>query len=214
MPVPAGMRRWEEALVPGRLAVALFVALAAMLASSASAHAGTGSDCPPIQNKPGAIPHVGYDGVAHITYCEGPITVHPGQNVIRLNATDLLPQRPGYITRFDPELVYTDGTVPRVDVLHLHHAVWVVNGKPQFAVGEEKTIIQAPRGFGWRSLPSDHWLLNDMLHDLVGQPADVDIVWRIDFVPDAAPAADDIKPVHTQWMDVSGPKPRVGVSSP
>ena len=37
-------------------------------------------------------------------------------------------------------------TVPRVDVLHLHHAVWAVNGAPQFAAGEEKTIQQLPRG--------------------------------------------------------------------
>src|SRR5919201_3592924 len=214
MPVPAGMRRWGEALVPGRLAVALFVALAAMLASSASAHAGTGSDCPPIQNKPGAIPQVGYDSVAHITYCEGPITVSPGQNVIRLNATSLIPSQPGYITRFDPELVYTNGTVPRVDVLHLHHAVWVVNGNPQFAVGEEKTIVQAPRGFGWRTEPTDRWFLNDMLHDLVGREARVYIVWRIDFVPDTAPAAAHMRTVRTRWMDVSGPSPRVGISSP
>ena len=58
---------------------------------------------------------------------------------------------PGYITRFDPEFIYADGTVPRVDVLHLHHAVWAVNGAPQFAVGEEKTVQQLPQGFGWRS---------------------------------------------------------------
>jgi plastocyanin len=53
-----------------------------------------------------------------------------------------------------------------------------------------------------------------MLHDLVGRPADVYIVWRVDFVPDTAPAADNMRTVHTQWMDVSGPQPRVGVSSP
>ena len=28
-----------------------------------------------------------------------------------------------------------------------------------------------PKGFGWRtSRPSDHWLVNDMIHDLVGSP--------------------------------------------
>ena len=98
---------------------------------------------------------------------------------------------PGYITRFDPEFIYADGTVPRVDVLHLHHAVWAVNGAPQFAVGEEKTVQQLPQGFGWRSHPGDTWILNDMLHDLVAQPAQVYVVWRIDFVPDTAPAAPD-----------------------
>jgi plastocyanin len=214
MIVGAGERGWGEALVASRLVIALLVALPAMLWFTANARAGTGSDCPPIKNKPGAIPHVDYDGVRHITYCEGPVTVHPGQNIIRLRSNDLLPQRPGYITRFDPELVYTDGTVPRVDVLHLHHAVWVVNGNPQFAVGEEKTIAQAPRGFGWRTEPTDRWFLNDMLHDLVGREAHVYIVWRIDFVPDTAPAAAHIRTVRTRWMDVSGPTPPVGISQP
>jgi plastocyanin len=170
--------------------------------------------CPPIQDKPGAIPHVQYTGVQHLTYCYGPISIKPGQNIIRLNPTNLFPSQPGYITRFDPELVYSDGTVPRVDVLHLHHGVWIVNGAPQFATGEEKTILQMPNGFGWRSVPSDDWLLNDMIHDLVGTAATVYIVWRIDFVPDTAPAAASMHQVRTRWMDVSGPSPRVGISSP
>jgi plastocyanin len=141
-----------------------------------------------------------------LTYCYGPLQINPGQNIIRLNATNLFPQVPGYITRFDPELVYEDGTVPAVDVLHLHLAVWLVNLNPQFAVGEEKTIVQLPRGFGYRSSPSDSWLVNDMIHDLTGQAASVYIVWRIDFVPDTVPAAASIKPIRTRWLDVSGIK--------
>ena len=196
-----------------RFGLALVGALAAMVVLSANAGAETGSQCPTIQNKPNAIPHVDYNGVRHITDCV-PAHVNPGQNIIRLHSTDLFPKQPGYITRFDPELVYTNGTVPRVDVLHLHHAVWIVNGNPQFAVGEEKTIVQAPRGFGWRTEPGDHWLLNDMLHDLVGRPANVDIVWRIDFVPDTAPAAKNMHTVETRWMNVAGPQPHVGISRP
>jgi plastocyanin len=211
MPVSAGKRGWGGCLATSGCAVGLLLALAALFCVTSTARAGT--NCPPIKNKPGAIPHVHYNGVKHLTYCSGPITVNPGQNVIRLNGTNLFPHQPGYITRFDPELVFTNGKVPRVDVLHLHHAVWVVNGNPQFAVGEEKTIVQAPRGFGWRSLPSDRWLLNDMLHDLVGEQAEVYIVWRLDFVPDTAPAAAHMRAVHTQWMDVSGPQPQVGVSN-
>ena len=158
-----------------------------------------------------------YQGVRHLTYCQ-PVTVQPGHNIIRLQGSDLFPKQPGYITRFDPELVYRgggrDGTVPRVDVVHLHHAVWAVNSNPQFAAGEEKTIIQAPRGFGWRTVPSDNWFLNDMLHDLVGTEQDLYIVWRIDFVPDTSPAAASIRRVRTQWLDVSGPTPPQGVSRP
>jgi hypothetical protein len=198
-----GARRW---------ALGLLCLLGAMLFGSQQASA---APCPaPIQNKPNSIPHVDYAGVQHLSFCYGPVTVKPGQNIIRLNPTNLFPQRPGYITRFDPELIYANGSIPRVDVLHLHHAVWLVNGGPQFAAGEEKSIIQMPRGFGWRSLPSDTWRVNDMIHDLVGQEKRVYIVWRVDFVPDTSPAADSIRTVRTRWMDVAGPIPRDGISSP
>ncbi|MGZ6141261.1 MAG: hypothetical protein ACXWLA_11320 [Myxococcaceae bacterium] len=194
-------------------------AVAASLLISPTARAGVVIDgtpgttgCPPIADKPGAIPEVSYTGMKHITYCYGPITIAPGQNIIKLRpAIDganekLWPDVPGYITRFDPEFVYTDGSVPRVDVLHLHHAVWAVNGNPQFAAGEEKTIQQLPQGFGWRSLPGDSWILNDMLHDLLAQTSQVYLVWRIDFVPDTSQDVIDgnIKPVTTKWMDVAG----------
>jgi plastocyanin len=193
-------------------------AVVALLAISPAAEAGvdgdgseTQQDCPTIADKPNAAHHVDYLGVKHITYCYGPINIMPGQNIIKLRPaidpddTKLWPQEDGYITRFDPEFVYADGRVPGVDVLHLHHAVWLVNGGPQFAVGEEKTVQQLPDGFGWRSHPGDSWVLNDMLHDLVAQPAQVYVVWRLDFVPDSSPAADDIKQVRTQWLDVAGP---------
>lgn len=195
---------------PGRLLA--FLCVTASFALAPSQAGAQASGCPSVEDKPGAVPHVEYDGMVSQTYCVGPISVRPGQNIIRLaNAAGLppagpkLPTVPGYITRFDPELVYADGSgVPPVDVLHLHHAVWIVNGNPQFATGEEKTIVQAPEGFGWRTQPGHTWLLNDMLHDLVAAPAEVYIVWRIDFVPDSAPGAADIRPVRTEWMDVVG----------
>jgi len=211
-------RSMEARIRPGvRFSLAAFgCALALLLLSAPAARGGVNGQCPPIAEKPGAIPHVDYKSggvsqVQHLTYCYGPINIMPGQNIIKLrpaidgNNTKLWPQQDGYITRFDPEFIYADGRVPRVDVLHLHHAVWLVNGGPQFAVGEEKTVQQLPQGFGWRSRPGDSWVLNDMLHDLVAQPAQVYVVWRIDFVPDSSPAADDIKSVRTQWLDVAGP---------
>ena len=209
-PAPS-LRRGSPATVVRSLAAGLLCAVGALLVASPDANAAA---CPPIQDKPGATPHVHYAGVQHRTYCYGPVTVKPGQNIIRFNPTNLFPDKPGYITRFDPELVSLNGTVPRVDVLHLHHGVWVVNGGPQFATGEEKTIVQLPKGFGWRSLPSDNWVVNDMIHDLTGVAANVYIVWSIDFVPNTAPGAASIRRVHTRWMDVAGPTPRVGISSP
>jgi plastocyanin len=199
-PIRPGIRDW----------FAVFgCALAALLLISPSAEAEVNGQCPPIADKPDAVPHVDYTGVQHLTYCYGPIPIRPGQNIIRLQPaiddnTKLWPQQEGYITRFDPEFIYADGRVPGVDVLHLHHAVWLVNGGPQFAVGEEKTIQQLPQGFGWPSHPNDSWLLNDMLHDLVAKPAEVYVVWRLDFVPSSSPAAASIKPVRTKWLDVAG----------
>jgi plastocyanin len=209
-----GIRHWLAAFS---------VALAGLMLLSPIARAGVVIDgtpgtagCPPIADKPGAIPEVNYTGMQHITYCYGPINIAPGQNIIKLRTAidtsnqKLWPQVPGYITRFDPEFTYTDGSVPRVDVLHLHHAVWAVNGNPQFAAGEEKTIQQLPSGFGWRSVPGDTWYLNDMLHDLLAQNSQVYLVWRIDFVPDTLPnsspnpAAATMKTVTTKWMDVAG----------
>jgi plastocyanin len=196
--------------------VAFACAIAALLLSAPAAKAD--NECPPIAEKPDAVPHVDYAGVQHLTYCFGPIKILPGQNTINLRpavdgATKLWPQEDGYITRFDPEFVYTDGSIPGVDVLHLHHAVWLINGAPQFAAGEEKTIQQLPQGFGWPNYhddgaadpdTSDTWLLNDMLHDLVNKEADVYLVWRLDFVPADLDTPGAIKPVHTKWLDVAG----------
>ena len=70
-------------------------------------------------------------GAKRLTYKYGPVTIKPGQNTISLEPNDGFPKVPGYITRFKPDLVrVSDGSIPRVDVLHLHHAVWLINGQP------------------------------------------------------------------------------------
>jgi plastocyanin len=147
-------------------------------------------------------------GAKRITYKFGPVTIKPGQNTISLEDNDKgFPQVPGYITRFKPDLVrVSDGTIPRVDVLHLHHAVWLVNGNPQFAAGEEKTIVDLPSGFGWRTHPNDHWIMNHMIHNLYPEPDEVYITYTIDFIPDSSPQAKKMKTISTRWMDVEGLK--------
>jgi plastocyanin len=151
-------------------------------------------------------------GAKRMTYKYGPVDIKPGQNTISIEGNDGFPKVPGYITRFKPDLVrVSDGSIPRVDVLHLHHAVWVVLGKdftgPQFAAGEEKTIVDVPRGYGWRTEPTDRWLMNHMIHNLYPEPDRVYITYEIDFIPDSSPRAKRMKPVQTQWMDVEGIKP-------
>jgi plastocyanin len=136
-----------------------------------------------------------------LTYRFGPIQVTPGQNTIEFAGNALKPQVDGWITRFEPDLSYADGTVPRVDVIHLHHGVWLSNGAPLFAAGEEKTVIGAPPGFGWRYRTSDTWLMNHMIHNLTPNPAEVYIDYELEFVPDPAAAVSE---VQTVWMDVMG----------
>ena len=88
----------------------------------------------------------GANGAQRLTYRVGPFNIIPGQNDIGYAGMDQKPKVDGWITRMRPDLVYTNGTVPRVDVLHLHHGVWLnmsrqdatVPGLPErfFAAGE------------------------------------------------------------------------------
>src|SRR5689334_14265714 len=99
MPVSAGKRG-----VLGSAATALMLAVSGLLVLSSSAStefenlaaqspsyaSAGGSSCPPIDKKPNQMPHVDYKGVQHISYCV-PAHVNPGQNIIRLNPTNLFP---------------------------------------------------------------------------------------------------------------------------
>jgi plastocyanin len=153
----------------------------------------------------------GEGGVRHMTFRYGPMQIDPGQNTISIAANDLKPPGPGWITAFAPNLTYVNGKVPRVDVIHLHHAVWLVNSRndplrPTWAAGEEKTIARLPAGFGWRYRRGDQWLLNHMIHNLTPVPTKVFITWKMDFIPLGARAAQGMHEVKTQWLDVEGIK--------
>jgi plastocyanin len=181
-----------------RAALAVFVCLGALPASAMAlpgAHVSGNT----------LIQRVDYPQVQHLHYTYGPIEIAPGQNNIEARINRNKPQVPGYITRFKPNLVYS-GTrkVPRVDVIHLHHGVWLNNGYPTFAAGEEKTIFQLPRGYGYHYAPTDRWIMNWMIHNLTPKPTQVSLTYDIDFIPDSAPAAKTITPARPLWMDVSG----------
>jgi plastocyanin len=158
----------------------------------------------------------GDNGAQRLTYKVGPFNIIPGQNDIGYNGMDQKPKVDGWITRMRPDLIYTDGRVPRVDVLHLHHGVWVNfggedatwPGLPErfFAAGEEKTIMSLPKGYGYEYEASDQWLLNHMIHNLTPVPAKVYMVLEIDFIPKTSPAAKGMKPVRPIWMDVENGK--------
>ena len=91
-----------------------------------------------------------------------------------------------------------------------HHGVWInlsAHSNSPFgqlfaATGEEKTIMEFPEGYGYRYKASDGWLLNHMIHNLTSQDMKLDIQYTIDFIPDTAPEAANMKPVEPIWMDV------------
>jgi plastocyanin len=184
-------------LVPRALAAACALALIPVAALADTGKPNTLAD---------AYPAASYPGEQHLHFKFGPVHIFPGQNSISLAPikADGMPSVPGYITSFTPNLTYLDGTVPGVDVVHLHHGVWLVDGAPQWAVGEEKTIVDIPQGFGYRYTPGQSWVMNHMIHDLVPNPTNVYITYDLTFVPDSDPAAADIKAVHTLWLDVAG----------
>ena len=112
----------------------------------------------------------------HFAY--GPIHVKAGQNIIQFSGGQVpKPKVDGWIVGITPNLILPDNTVPPVDVLHLHHAVWINQSRTGRDVGrcpsassrsgEEKTQLLLPTGYGYKYRASDRWLLNYMIHDLV-----------------------------------------------
>ncbi len=207
--------------MPSRSSSSIRVLTALITLLSLSALSSTASAATPL---PGAhisaaqtVPEATYPGMQRQTYLYGPVKIAPGQNTIEAQPNLQKPQVPGYITRFQPDLVYAKVNaqgghdVPRVDVIHLHHGVWLVGRDgafyPTFAAGEEKTILSMPQGFGYRYKPTDTWIMNYMIHNLTPNADSVYIKYTIDFVPDSEPAAASITEVKPLWMDVSGIKP-------
>ena len=154
----------------------------------------------------------GANGAQRLTYKIGPFDIVPGQNEIGNEIITQKPQVDGWITRIRPDLIYTSGKVPGVDVIHLHHGVWLNLGESDstwpglperfVAAGEEKTIVQFPKGYGYAHHAGDRWLLNHMIHNLTPVPTKVYMVYEIDFIPASSPKARGIKPVRPIWMDV------------
>ena len=162
--------------------------------------------------RPTQAPAVG-PKVQHLHFEYGPVHLDPGQNIIDFSGLDVpKPSVPGWIVGIAPNLTLLDGTVPPVDHIHLHHAVWLnlsrqdatVPGLPErfFASGEEKTRLTLPPGFGYRFDPNDTWLLNYMLHVLDDQPYDVKLTYDFDFIADGTRGAANVRAVVPWWMDV------------
>ncbi len=143
--------------------------------------------------------------VQHLHLHFGPLAIAPGQNNIRLDVVTQKPKVDGWIVGFTPNLTYSaNGKVPPVDVIHLHHAVWLVNGHPQFGAGEEKTRVRMPQGFGMPYHTTDTWALTYMIHNLTPQPTSVSMDYDIAFIPASSPLSQGITPVYQGGVDVRG----------
>jgi hypothetical protein len=152
------------------------------------------------------------NGAKRALYKVGPFNVIPGQNEIGYRVVVDKPQVDGWITRIRPDLTYVNGKVPGVEVIHLHHGVWLnmserditAPGLPErfVAAGEEKTIIDFPDGYGYLHRTSDRWLLNHMIHNLTPVPTQVYMTYEVDFIPASSPKARGMRRVRPVWMDV------------
>ena len=166
------------------------------------------------------------NGVERTTYyvgektnrVDGPLQVTSGQNRIDFDPIFGLqrPDRNGWITRIEPNMVRPDGSIPKSSEVMFHHGVWLNNNRDDatdqdagaafperfYATGEEKTAMDLPPGFGYRYLTTDTWTLNHMIHNLVTAPMELYITYTVDFIPDDSPLAEGIKPVRPIWMDV------------
>src|SRR3954465_10882775 len=110
-------------------------------------------------------------GCQRLRFASGPVTVRPGANAPVLGPNNQNPLYDGYVSPLTANLYRTDGTIPPVDVVHLHHGAWLSsrlygNWPVFFAAGEEKTHLQVPSGYGLKVLGSDQWSIGYMLHNL------------------------------------------------
>ena len=140
-------------------------------------------------------------------YSVGPIPVKPGQNDVTVEPVTIeKPNRDGYITRIEPNLVFPDGTVPPTEQVHLHHGTWLsaqdYGSGPFFAAGEEKTVAPFPTGYGMPVKASDTWLLLYMVHSAIQKPMTVYITYDVDFIPKNKAEDLGIKPAYPVWLDV------------
>jgi hypothetical protein len=186
------------------LVVGLVVTLG-VVGLGAGSGGAAGKRFPPILSPPDP------PGVQHLHYEVGPLRIRSGQNIIEFTNDQIpKPTVDGWITGIRPNIHLADGTIPRVDLIHLHHGVWLNTSRADatapslperfYAAGEEKTAMQMPPGYGYRFRATDKWVINYMIHDLVPRPYDVYIDYDLDFVPvSSGQTLTDATPI---WMDV------------
>jgi plastocyanin len=187
-------------------AAAALIAAAVIASPAGAAPSGSKPRGFPIITNP--VPN----GAQRLHFEVGPLPITPGQNSIGLSRAIPEPPADGWIVGMSTNLRLADGTVPPVDVIHLHHGVWLnasagdlLGSGRFFAAGEEKTIMTLPAGYGYAFKATDRWLLNYMLHNQLSKANQVWITYNIDFIPASSPAAQNMQAARPIWMDVRNP---------
>ena len=117
----------------------------------------------------------GQGGARKMRFKFGPVRINPGQNTISITPNTLRPPTGGYITSFKPDLTYVNGKVPprRRDPPAPRRVADQAATCPTWAAGEEKTISACRRATAGTTDPTDQWLLNHMIHNLIPTPTRV-----------------------------------------
>jgi hypothetical protein len=119
-----------------------------------------------------------------------------------------------YITSFEPDLVYSDGTRAAMETgAMLHHVVftsqfkrdatcgndWLgLAGERFFASGDERTSISFPAGYGYRVRSYDSW---NLLVDLMNHSSQAKTVY-VKVTYTYRPWWESVKPLKPVWLDV------------
>jgi hypothetical protein len=146
-------------------------------------------------------------GCQRLRFAYGPVDVNPGANAQLIGINVQKPLYDGYVSRLTANLYRVDGSIPPVDVVHLHHGAWLSsrmygNFPIFFAAGEEKTHLQAPGGYGLKVLGSDQWSLDYMLHNLTPVKEHVYITYDLDYTPAETAESEGVRQVIPLWLDV------------
>ena len=87
-------------------------------------------------------------GTQHLHFEFGPVDVEPGQNSIDFSKGQIpKPDADGWILQISANLRREDGSVPPVDVIHLHHGVWLDASQARLDLPElPRAILRRGRG--------------------------------------------------------------------
>ena len=202
--LPRGLRIW---------AIGLLCAAGALLFASPSAHAAA---CPTIKDKPQQVPHVNYPGIQHLTYCYGPITIQPGQNIIRFNSTKPVPAgaRVHHQVRPRPRLHERHGA-PRGRAPPSPRGLDRERQSRSSRPARRSRSSRCRRASAGASTPSRQLDRSTTCSTTwSARPPASTSSGGSTSSPTRRPAAASMRRCSTRWMGVAGPSPRVGISSP